>query len=215
MDICALMLKVNEMFSSVQGEGVYIGIPMFFIRLTGCNLRCKWCDTQYAFYEGEDMEIEEIVKKAKKSGLRWVCLTGGEPLLQKDVYKLIYELMRDHEILIETNGSILIDEVPTEENVHVSLDIKTPSSGMHKAMRFENLEYLGEGDFVKFIIADDEDYEYAKRILEENEIPVDVVFQPVWGKDIKWLVEKVMNDKLNVRVLPQLHKIIWGEKRGV
>ena len=209
------MLKVNEMFPSIQGEGIYIGVPMFFIRLTGCNLRCKWCDTQYAFYEGKDMEIEEIVKEANKSGLRWICLTGGEPLLQKDVYKLIYRLMDEHNVLIETNGSIPIDEVPTEENVVISLDIKTPSSGMHKAMRFENLEYLGEKDFVKFVIADEEDYEYAREILEKYEIKSEVVFQPVWGKDITWLISKVIEDKINVRVLPQLHKMIWGEKRGV
>ncbi len=209
------MLKVNEMFPSIQGEGIYIGVPMFFIRLTGCNLRCKWCDTQYAFYEGKDMEIEEIVREADKSGLKWVCLTGGEPLLQKDVYKLIYRLMENHNILIETNGSILIDEVPTEENIVISLDIKTPSSGMHRAMRFENLEYLGEKDFVKFVIADEEDYRYALGILEKYDIKSEVVFQPVWGKDITWLISRVIEDKVNVRVLPQLHKMIWGEKRGV
>ena len=212
------MLKVNEMFPSIQGEGIYIGVPMFFIRLTGCNLRCRWCDTQYAFYEGEEMEIDEIVEKANRSGLQWVCLTGGEPLIQKDVYKLIYRLMERHNVLIETNGSVLIDQVPTEDNVFISLDIKTPSSGMHKAMRFENLEYLGENDFVKFVIADEEDYEYAKGILEKYGIRSEVVFQPVWGAggaDIEWLISKVMEDKLNVRVLPQLHKMIWGEKRGV
>jgi len=144
-----------------------------------------------------------------------VCLTGGEPLLQKDVYRLIYRLMENHNILIETNGSVSIEEVPTEENVVISLDIKTPSSGMHHAMKFENLEYLGPRDFVKFVIMDEEDYNYAKSILEKYEIKTEVVFQPVWGTDIKWLIKKVMEDKVNVRVLPQLHKIIWGERRGV
>ena len=209
------MLKVNEMFSSIQGEGIYMGIPMFFIRLTGCNLRCKWCDTKYAFTEGKDMTVEAVAKEADKSGLDWLTLTGGEPLLQDDVYPLMYKLIDHHKILVETNGSLSIEDVPTEENIVISLDIKTPSSGMHKAMNFDNLEYLGPGDFVKFVIMDDEDYLYSKKVLEEYSIDVDVVFQPVWGKDIKWLIGKVMEDKLNVHVLPQLHKIIWGEKRGV
>ncbi|NPA74997.1 MAG: radical SAM protein [Euryarchaeota archaeon] len=209
------MLKVNEMFSSIQGEGIYMGIPMFFIRLTGCNLRCKWCDTQYAFEEGTLMDIDSIVNKALSSGHEWVCLTGGEPLIQKDVYRLIYKLLKTHNVLIETNGSISVEELPVEDNLHIALDIKTPSSEMHRAMNFENLSYLGPGDFVKFVIMNEEDYEYAKNILEKHDIGVEVVFQPAWGTDIKWLVEKVMEDKLKVRVLPQLHKLIWGEKRGV
>ncbi len=208
-------MKVNEMFKSLQGEGIYIGIPMFFVRFTGCNLRCAWCDTKYAFYEGVEMSVDEVADKVEKSGLTWVCLTGGEPLIQKDIYKLIYRLMDHNQILIETNGSILIDQIPTEESVHISLDIKTPSSKMHQAMRFENLDYLGPGDFIKFVILDEEDFQYAKRIVEEYSINGDVVFQPVWGTDIRWLAERVIEENLNVRVLPQLHKIIWGEKRGV
>ncbi len=209
-------MKVNEMFTSIQGEGTYIGLPMFFIRFTGCNLRCEWCDTQYAFYEGEEMSIEEIVNSVEKSGMKWVCLTGGEPLLQEDIYKLINILLRrNYNVLLETNGSIPIDELPTEENLVISLDIKTPSSKMEKAMKFENLQYLGPKDFVKFVIKDDVDFEYAKRIIEKYEIKQEVVFQPVGGRDIKWLVDKVLESKLNVRVLPQLHKIIWGNKRGV
>ena len=209
------MLKVNEMFPSIQGEGIYIGMPMFFIRLTGCNLRCKWCDTKYAFEEGTNMEISDILEKIDESNLEWVCLTGGEPLLQKDVYRFIYRVMNTHRILIETNGAVPIEDVPTEENISISMDIKTPSSGMHKLMRFENLEYLGDGDFVKLVIMDENDYEYAKKVLRDYKITSEVVFQPVWGGNIRWLIEKVMKDKLKVRVLPQLHKIIWGEKRGV
>ncbi len=209
------MLKVNEMFPSIQGEGIYIGMPMFFIRLTGCNLRCKWCDTKYAFEEGTNMEISDILEKIDESNLEWVCLTGGEPLLQKDVYRFIYRVMNTHRILIETNGAVSIEDVPTEENIAISMDVKTPSSGMHKSMRFENLEYLGDGDFVKLVIMDENDYEYAKKVLRDYKITSEVVFQPVWGGNIRWLIEKVMKDKLKVRVLPQLHKIIWGEKRGV
>jgi len=208
-------MKVNEMFPSLQGEGIYIGIPMFFVRFTGCNLRCTWCDTKYAFYEGEEMEIDEIVERIEKSGMKWICLTGGEPLIQKDIYKLIYRIMNSHEILIETNGSVSIEDIPTEENIHISLDIKTPSSKMHNHMKFENLDYLGEGDFVKFVIMDEGDFQYAKKVMEEHDIKTEIVFQPVWGTDMKWLVTRVMEEKLNVRVLPQLHKMIWGEKRGV
>ncbi len=208
------MLKINEMFSSIQGEGLYMGIPMFFIRLTGCNLRCKWCDTEYAFEEGKMMSIDEIMKEVDSSGLKWVCLTGGEPLLQKEVYPLIYRLMEEHSILVETNGSISVEELPTDDNIHIALDIKTPSSGMHRAMRFENLEYLGPGDFVKFVIMDSTDYEYSRKIIEDYDIK-EAVFQPAWGTDIKWLIDRAIKDKLNVRVLPQLHKMIWGNKRGV
>ncbi len=209
-------MKINEMFLSIQGEGTYIGVPMFFIRLTGCNLRCEWCDTKYAFYEGEDMDIEEIMQRVRDAGVEWVCITGGEPLLQDDVYKLIDALLKEgHRVLLETNGSISIENLPTEENLVVSLDIKTPSSRMENAMRFENLDYLGPKDFVKFVIADERDFEYAKGIIERYKIEQDIVFQPVGGTDLKWLVEKVLNSRMNVRVLPQLHKIIWGEQRGV
>ncbi len=204
------------MFTSIQGEGIYIGVPMFFVRLTGCNLRCEWCDTEYAFYEGEEMSIDSIVKKVEESGMKWVCITGGEPLLQEEVYKLIDILLRkDYKILLETNGSILIDKLPTEENLVISLDIKTPSSKMERTMRFENLNYLGPKDFVKFVIMDEGDFEYAKKIIEKYEIDKEIIFQPVGGTNLKWLAEKVVEEKLNVRVLPQLHKIIWGNKRGV
>ena len=208
-------MKVNEMFLSIQGEGIYIGVPMFFIRFTGCNLRCAWCDTQYAFYEGTERSIDEIVEEIEKSGMEWICLTGGEPLLQKDIYKLIDKIIDEHKILIETNGSILIDKLPTEENLIISLDIKTPSSGMEKKMKFENLKYLGPKDFVKFVILDNTDFEYAKRIIEKYEIEREIVFQPVGGVNLRWIAERIIKEKINVRILPQLHKIIWGEKRGV
>ena len=208
-------MKVNEMFVSLQGEGPYIGIPMFFIRFTGCNLRCEWCDTQYAFYEGKEMNIEEIIKEVKKSGRKWICLTGGEPLLQEEIYKLTDLLLEEHNVIVETNGSILIDQLPTEENMIVALDIKTPSSKMEKHMRLENLDYLGPKDYVKFVIMDERDFQYAKKIINEREIRSEVIFQPVGGTALRWLAERVLEEKLNVRVLPQLHKIIWGDRRGV
>ncbi len=211
-----IVMKVNEMFTSIQGEGPYIGIPMFFVRFTGCNLRCEWCDTEYAFYEGEEMSVDDIVEKVENSGMEWVCLTGGEPLLQEDIYKLVDILLRrGHKVLVETNGSLPVDKLPTEDNLVISLDIKTPSSKMEKAMLFENLEYLGPNDFVKFVIADERDFEYAKGIIDKYGIEREIVFQPVGGTSLKWLAERVVEERLNVRVLPQLHKIIWGNKRGV
>jgi len=208
-------MKISEMFLSLQGEGLYIGVPMYFVRTAGCNLRCAWCDTPYALTGGKEMSVKEVyseIIKEGKRGIQWVCITGGEPLLQKDIYKLLYALLDSNfMVLFETNGSLPIDELPTEENLIVSMDIKTPSSKMHDKMNFKNIEVLGPTDYVKFVIADDRDYDYAKKIIREYE-PYNIVMQPVGGVDLKWLAEKVIQDRLgNVRVLPQLHKIIWPE----
>ena len=209
-------MKVNEMFLSIQGEGIYIGKPMFFIRLTGCNLRCAWCDTQYAFYDGKEMSKEEIIERVREEDVEWVCITGGEPLLQEEVYGLIDSLLSlGYKVLVETNGSVPVDKLPTEDSLVISLDIKTPSSKMEKAMVFENLDYLGPKDYVKFVIADEKDFQYAKGIIEKYGIDREIVFQPVWGASLEWLTKRVLEEGLNVRVLPQLHKIIWGDRRGV
>lgn len=161
------------------------------------------------------MSIEEIIREVKKSGRKWICLTGGEPLLQEEIYKLIDLLLEEHNVIVETNGSILIEKLPTEENMIVALDIKTPSSKMEKHMLLENLNYLGPKDYVKFVIKDERDFEYAKKIIEDYEIRSEVIFQPVWGTSLRWLAERVLEDELNVRVLPQLQKIIWGNRGGV
>ncbi len=209
-------MKVNEIFYSIQGEGTYIGVPMVFVRFTGCNLRCTWCDTKYAWEEGREMEIDEIIDEIKKYQTRWVCVTGGEPLLQKDIYKFINRLLdMDYKVLVETNGSISIENLPCEENIIVDMDIKTPSSGMSQFMDLSNLELLGKKDTVKFVIANDEDYEFMKSFIKNHEINAEIIVQPEGNKNLKELVEKVLSDQLNVRVLPQLHKIIWGDRRGV
>lgn len=206
-------MKICEMFLSLQGEGIYIGLPMFFIRTSGCNLNCKWCDTEYAKVEGKEMDIKQIMEKVIEygdKGIEWVCVTGGEPLIQKDIYKLIYALL-DHNfrILLETNGSLPIDSLPTEEDLVIAMDIKTPSSGMHEKMNLKNIEVLGPLDYVKFVIADSRDYEYSKKIIEKYDLR-NVVMQPEGGKNLQWLSERVLEDHLGrVRVLPQLHKIIW------
>ncbi|MGC8581954.1 MAG: 7-carboxy-7-deazaguanine synthase QueE [Thermoplasmata archaeon] len=208
-------MKVNEIFYSLQGEGILIGKPMVFVRFSGCNLMCTWCDTKYAWEEGKEMEIDDILSIIRKFDTEWICLTGGEPLIQKDIYKLINILLNENKkILLETNGSISIENVPTEENIIIDMDIKTPSSGMQQYNDFSNLELLGPKDYVKFVIKDRDDYEYAKDIIKKYNIKCEIVFQPEGNKNIRELAEWVLNDKLNVRVLIQLHKIIWGDVRG-
>lgn len=207
---------VNEIFFSLQGEGKDIGRPAVFIRLTGCNLRCRWCDTTYAFYDGREMEIDAIMEDVKKYGIKRVCITGGEPLLQKDELALLVDelLKGGYEISIETNGSLPIDWI--DERVMISMDWKTPSSGESKKMLEDNLTNLRKKDQLKFVIADDRDYGYAKKFLKEKGdlLGCEVIFQPVGGTDIREIAEKVLRDGLDVRVLPQLHKLIWGNERG-
>jgi 7-carboxy-7-deazaguanine synthase len=207
------MLKINEIFYSIQGEGFFIGTPMIFIRTGECNLRCSWCDTKYAWKDWEEKSVDEVLSIVERYNSDWICITGGEPLLQNDLYNLMDCLIdRNYKILIETNGSLNIEKIPCEESVFIDLDIKTPSSGMDNKMNFKNLELLKEKDYVKFVIKDDMDYEYSKKISDKYGLE-NVVFQ--CGDNIKRVSEMVLMDKLNVRVLPQLHKIIWKEKRGV
>ncbi len=209
-------MKINEIFHSIQGEGVHIGVPTTFIRMTGCNLRCSWCDTKYAYEEGEEMSVQDIRLKVKDFPAHHICITGGEPLLQEDVIALIRGLCGDgYSVCLETNGSRSIEELPCLDLLMISLDIKCPSSGMHETMAFANIEMLGPGDQLKFVIGDREDYEHAKRIISEHKPICSIIMTSVGGKDLQNLGEWVLSDGLNVRVLPQLHKLIWGEKRGV
>ncbi len=205
---------VNEIFFSIQGEGKEIGLPTVFVRLTGCNLRCRWCDTKYAFTEGKEMEISEIIDRVERYGIKRVCLTGGEPLLQDDSRILMKELLeKRYSIVLETNGSLPIDDV--DERVLISMDWKTPSSGEQDRMLESNLKILRPKDQLKFVIADEEDYEYALSIIDSHEIATEIIFQPLGGMNLRWLAEKIIEDRVDVRVLPQLHKVIWGEERGV
>ncbi len=209
-------MKINEIFYSLQGEGILIGVPTTFVRTTGCNLRCSWCDTKYAYEEGKEMSIEEIVSKVKDFPAIHISITGGEPLIHKDTIKLIQRLNDEgYEICIETNGSKSIEELPCLDSLMISLDIKCPSSGMHEEMEFSNLELLSPNDQLKFIIDDENDYKYAKNIIAKYNPICSIIMMPVGGKDLKNLAEWVLKDRLKVRVLPQLHKLIWGEKRGI
>ncbi len=206
-------IKINEIFYSLQGEGSDAGLPTIFIRFTGCNLRCNYCDTRYAFYEGKYMTIDEIMESVKKWSCKRVCITGGEPLLQKNVYALIDELLREgYEVSIETNGSISIMKL-SKMNVKIKMDIKLPSSGMHDKMLFGNISLLRGSDELKFIIWNKQDYEYAKDIIARYKPRCQIIMQPVWGSKIK-LADWILKDEIDARFSIQLHKIIWGDERG-
>ena len=208
-------MKVCEVFRSLQGEGKKIGVPTFFIRTVGCNLKCSWCDTQYATSEpGEDLSVDEIMEFVKDE--KDVCLTGGEPMLQKDTLELLGRLSKAGKIVVlETNGSISVKDVPDSDNIIISMDIKCPCSEMQDRMDFGNIALLKKKDQLKFVISDGADLEYAIGILEKYSPKCEVIFTPVGGMDIEPLAEEVVERRIDARVLPQLHKIIWGNKRAV
>lgn len=208
------MLRVYSIFKSIQGEGLLMGLPTVFIRLAGCPLRCSWCDTAEArTSSGKSMSIDQIVEEVQKTRLSYVCLTGGEPLMQKESITLMNKLIeKDYFIQLETSGAMTLEEVPCSENVMISMDIKCPSSGEQEKMEFANIELLSQFDQLKFIIADEDDYLYAKKIMSENAINAAVIMTPVGGTDMEWLAKRVIRDKLKVRVMPQLHKLIWGDE---
>ncbi|MGH7799229.1 MAG: 7-carboxy-7-deazaguanine synthase QueE [Thermodesulfobacteriota bacterium] len=213
-------MKISEIFFSIQGEGVEIGLPTVFVRLFACDLRCTWCDSMYAV-EGTDfkeMSIEEVTAEIERFNCKRVCFTGGEPLIQqKGLEILAKDLVHDgNEIILETSGHKDPPPVFWTASCLISMDCKCPGSGMEKRMDFELMEKLRPNDQLKFVIQDKADYEYAKGILKKYKIKANIIFQPVYGSSLKWLTERVLEDRLErVRVLPQLHKIIWGEIRGV
>ncbi|MCK5392430.1 MAG: radical SAM protein [Deltaproteobacteria bacterium] len=213
-------MKISEIFFSLQGEGLEIGLPTVFVRLFACDLRCTWCDTMYAV-EGRDFKdytVLEVVKEVEKYECKRVCITGGEPLIQiKEVEELACDLIgNNYTILLETSGHKMPPPILWTENSTISMDCKCPSSSMQHRMDFDLFIKLREKDQLKFVIQDEADYKYALGILNRHNIKANIIFQPAYGSRLGWITEKVIDDKLgNVRVLPQLHKIIWGDKRGV
>ena len=205
------MLKINEIYASIQGESSHTGLPCVFIRLTGCNLRCSWCDTAYAFYEGNDLTIEETLQKVETFGLGLVEITGGEPLLQEDVYPLMEALLKKgYRVMLETGGALPIDKVP--EKVIKILDVKCPGSGEEKKNHLENLKLLSPHDEVKFVLLDRTDYEWSRDLLQKHDLPTQVLFSPVYDKlNLKDLVQWTLEDRLSVRLQTQLHKVIWSK----
>ncbi|MEF8848107.1 MAG: radical SAM protein [Candidatus Thermoplasmatota archaeon] len=209
-------MKINEIFYSIQGEGKWTGLPNIFIRTTGCNLRCEYCDTKYAYYQGKNMEIKEIEDKISKYPCKNICITGGEPLLQKDITELITKLTtKKYSMLIETNGSKDIKKIKQFEPLIISLDIKCPSSKMHKKMKLKNIDLLTSRDQIKFIVKNEEDYIYAKKIIEKYQIDCTTYIQPVWGEKYQKFAEMIKKDGLKVRLGIQLHKVIWNNKKRV
>ena len=193
-----------------------MGIPSIFLRTTGCNLRCSFCDTSYAYEEGTEMTIQEIIKKIKIYPSKHMCVTGGEPLLQKDLPKLINILLqKKYNICLETNGSISVKKLSGKNSLMISLDIKCPSSGMHDQMHLKNISYLSKKDQLKFIMKNKKDFDYAKKIMKKYKPSCTVFFQPVWGTNPEKLASWILKDTLNVRLGLQLHKIVWGTKKGV
>ena len=208
-------MKVCEIFYSIQGEGILIGTPTVFIRTTGCNLRCTWCDSQYAYEEGKEMKVDDIVREVRSFKCLDVCITGGEPLLQPNMTLLIRKLLeRGHQVVLETNGSMMVRNLPSTPRLVISMDVKCPSSGMHDRMCFSNIKYHKDTDQLKFVLKNENDYEYAKGIILKFRPLANVIFQPVGGRSIRPIAEKVLRDKLDVRVLFQMHKLIWGDERA-
>ncbi len=209
-------MKINEIFLSIQGEGILSGLPTIFVRTTGCNLRCVWCDTKFSRSKGQEKSVGEVLKQIKRLKFKRVCLTGGEPLIQEELPLLIEQLLkRKYQLSIETNGSKDISMLPKE--VVISLDIKCPSSNESQNILFTNLNFLSKKDQCKFVIRNKKDYEYAKRIIREYNLnkKTNVILTPVGGIKAEKIVERILRDKLDVRIGLQLHKIIWGRKRGV
>jgi 7-carboxy-7-deazaguanine synthase len=211
-------LRVNEIFHSLQGESTHVGRPCVFVRLTYCDLRCRFCDSEYAFFEGIERPLDEIVAEVASYGCRLVEITGGEPLIQRETNELMRRLLAArHEVLLETSGAWSVEGVP--EGVRIIMDLKTPGSGMVARNRWENLRHLDADDEIKFVICDRADYEWARGVVGEHGL-VDrhaVLFSPAWGEvDPADLAEWILTDRLPVRMQLQIHKYIWSPTaRGV
>ena len=212
-----MALKIYEIFHSLQGETSRIGLPTVFVRLTGCPMRCTYCDTEYAFSGGSNMQIADILQKVAEFGTKYVTVTGGEPLAQKECYGLLNALCDvGYSVSLETGGAM--DIAPVDVRVSIILDIKTPASNEEKNMRWDNLDHVSAKDEIKFVICNRADYDWAKAQLIELKLieKCPVLFSPSYH-DLKAeeLASWVLADKLNVRMQMQLHKILWGEKAGV
>lgn len=211
-------VRINEIFHSLQGEGTRVGLPCVFVRLTGCHLRCTWCDTTYAFAEGQWLEVDEILSRVRAFGCPLVEVTGGEPLLQPAVYPLLSRLADEFPtVLLETSGALSIAGV--DPRVVRIMDIKCPGSGEAERNHWPNVERLTARDEVKFVLADRTDYEWARDVLRRFDLPArcPVLFSPVHGRlPPAELAGWVLADRLPVRVGLQLHKLIWPHvERGV
>lgn len=212
-------LAITEVFASVQGETSLSGLPTTFIRLSACNLRCRWCDTDYSFGRGDSRSIDSLLEEVSNNGCRQVCVTGGEPLLQAGVHTLMRELSdQGFSVNLETGGSLATTDV--DPRVRVILDVKCPGSGMSDRNLWSNLNHLRAHDEVKFVVADRADYDYALAVCERHQLfdrATPVLLSPVFGElDPKQLVDWMLDDKLPARLNMQMHKFIWDPaQKGV
>jgi len=213
------MLKINEIYHSIQGESTSVGKPCVFVRLTYCNLRCTYCDTEYAFYDGKDFSVQQVIDEVEKYNCKLVEVTGGEPLVQIDECLKLMKRLCDigYEVLIETSGSLSIKD--NDPRVKIIMDLKCPSSGMEKKNLYENLQYLKSTDELKFVIGNREDYEWTVNTLKKNNLKgkCEILFSVVFGKlEPIELVNWILEDKLDVRFQLQMHKFIWDpQTKGV
>lgn len=212
-----MALKIYEIFHSLQGETSRMGLPTVFVRLTGCPMRCTYCDTAYAFSGGSNMEIAEILGKIATYNTRYVTVTGGEPLAQKECHDLLKALCdAGYSVSLETGGAMDIAQV--DARVSVIFDIKTPASGEEKNMRWSNIDHLQSKDEIKFVLCNRADYDWAKAKMTELNLSerCPILFSPSYHQlSGETLAAWVLEDKLPVRMQLQMHKILWGEKQGV
>lgn len=213
-----MSIKINEIFYSIQGESSYSGFPTVFVRTTGCNLRCSYCDTTYSYYEGSLWSLDTILNTVKSHGTPYVCITGGEPLLQKTVHTLMSSLCDDHYIVsLETSGSKSCAQV--DPRVKIILDVKTPDSGAPHSFLMENLSSINPNTEFKFVIGSEEDFNWSEEFCHEHQLfsKYSILYSPSFQKiSPSWLAEKILFKKSKARLQLQLHKYIWSpEKRGV
>jgi len=210
-------MELSEIFYSLQGESSYAGLPCIFVRLAGCNLRCTYCDTKYAYEPEFTLSVEGIIKEVEKYyPVKLVEITGGEPLLQKESVELMKLLLqKKYEVLLETNNSISLKDVP--DQVIKIVDFKTPSSGVCNSILWDNIKYFNDRDELKFVIANRQDFDWALGIIQKYDLlKYQILFSPVHEKlDKKILAEWILETGLPIRLNIQLHKVIWGDIRGV
>jgi 7-carboxy-7-deazaguanine synthase len=212
------MIKVNEIFFSIQGESSFAGWPTVFIRTSGCNLRCNYCDTTYAYYDGQKQSAQEIINEVSKHKTKYVCVTGGEPLVQPEVFRLLSDLCDlGYTVSLETSGSISCENV--DKRVKKIIDVKTSSSGEGESFLLENLDFANPQDEFKFVICSEQDFEWSQDFIERHKLAERflVLYSPSFGKiEEKWLANKILSRNSKARLQLQLHKYIWSpESRGV
>ena len=209
-----ITLNITEIFFSLQGEAKEVGLPTVFVRLTGCPLRCNYCDTAYAFKGNNPLTIRHILNVVSKYNTPYICVTGGEPMAQSNCLKLLDSLIEaGYKVSMETSGSI--DITPVNSKVSIVMDIKTPSSTEEKQNRYENLSVLQSKDQLKFVIASRADFDWSCDLLKKNQVKSEVLFSPVYESlEPVQLADWILEKKINVRLQVQLHRILWGDQKG-